>query len=90
MKATIVFILIFFAGLVQAQQSELISNTWYLQKMVSSNGVEVVAPNNPEVNSIPAIFNQTSMQTDVVTSFLGWILPGSTQPITNTTINYHE
>ena len=90
MKATIVFILIFFAGLVQAQQSELISNTWYLQKMVSSNGVEVVAPNNPEVNSIPAIFNQTSMQTDVVTSFLGWILPGSTQPITNTTINYDE
>lgn len=90
MKTTILFILIFFAGHTTAQQTELISNIWYLQKMVSSNGVEVIAPSNSEVSNIPAIFNQTNMQTDVVTSFFGWIFPGSTTAITNTTINYDE
>lgn len=92
MKTTIIFTLLLFAGLLKAQQADLMANTWYLQKMIGSNGTETAAPHNSEVSNIPATFNQTDMQTTVVTSFKGWIFPGTPEPpaITDTTIYYDE
>ncbi len=90
MKTITIFALLLIAGLLKVQQSDLMANTWYLQKMIGSNGTETAAPHNSEVSNIPATFNQTDMWTAVVTSFLGWVFPGAPEPITNTTLHYDE
>ncbi len=90
MKTITLFILIFFAGLLQAQQSDLVNNTWYLQKMISSNGIVTLPPNNSEVNVIQANFGETSMNTAVVNQFGAWTFPGPHIALTNTTIKYDE
>lgn len=91
MKTITLFIIFIFAGLfIKAQQSDLINNTWYLQKMISSNGIEILPPNNSEVNVIQANFGETLMNTSVVNQFGAWTFPGPHIAITNTTIQYDE
>ncbi len=87
----ILIIAVLFVGLfTKAQQTELTNNTWYLQKMISSNGTETFAPNNSEVSSIIANFGETSMTTSVVNQFGAYTFPGPHTALTNTTIMYDE
>lgn len=83
-------VFVIFAGLLQAQQTELINNTWYLKKMISGSGIETLAPNNAEVNNIQANFGETLMTTAVVNQFGAWTFPGPHIALTNTTIIYDE
>ena len=74
----------------KAQQTKLTSNTWYLQKMISSNATETLAPNNSEVSSVKANFGETQMTTSVVNQFAANIFPGPDIALTDTTIFYDE
>lgn len=62
------FILIIFliVGLItKAQQTELIENTWYLEKLVL-NGEEFLAPNNEEVSETIFLCQECESETNVV------------------------
>lgn len=90
MKFIYFFLLIVVGLFTKAQQSDLINNTWYLQKMIGSNGTEIPVPNNWEANNIKANFGVTSMTTTVVNQFGAWVFPGTPTAITNTTMLYDE
>lgn len=90
MKNLTIFLVLLIAQICKSQQADLLNNTWYLEKMVSSNGVVTPAPNNTEVTSVTAAFSQTGMQTSVVTTFQGYIFPGAPLPVTNSTLSYDE
>lgn len=88
MKHLYFFFFLTSALLLKAQQSNLTSHTWYLQKIIYSNGTESYAPKNAEVNNIPTNFGDTQMDTDVVNDFLAFKFGGNA--ITSTTISYDE
>ncbi|MGV8947717.1 MAG: T9SS type A sorting domain-containing protein [Lutibacter sp.] len=88
MKNLYFFFFLTSALLLKAQQSNLTSHTWYLQKIIYSNGTESIAPNNTEVTKIPTNFGDTQMDTDVVNDFLAFKFGGNA--ITSSTISYDE
>ncbi len=49
----------------KAQQTELIENTWYLEKLVL-NGEEFLAPNNEEVSKTIFLCQECESETNVV------------------------
>ena len=88
MKNLYFFFFLTTALFLKAQESDLKSHTWYLQKIIYSNGTETIAPNNTEVSNIPTNFGDTQMDTAVVNDFLAFKFGGSA--ITSTTISYDE
>ena len=83
MKTIYIIIATFYVGLfTKAQQSELINNTWYLQKMINSNGVEMLSPNNNEVNYVIANFGNSEMNTKVIYEFYGSLFGSGTGALT--------
>ena len=91
MKTIYIIIATFYVGLfTKAQQSELINNTWYLQKMINSNGAEMLSPNNNEVNYVIANFGNSEMNTKVIYEFYGSLFGSGTGALTDTTIIYDE
>ncbi len=58
MKKIILTILLIVGYSIQAQQQELIENTWYLEKIVFG-GDEFLTPNNEEVTQVPFFYFET-------------------------------
>lgn len=88
MRTITIFALFLVTGILKAQSLDLINNTWYLQKIIYSNGTETNAPNNTEVSNIPTNFGDTQMHTTVVNDFLAFKFGGNA--ITSTTMSYDE
>lgn len=59
MKTKLLFLFSIFALYLNAQNPALIGNTWYLTKLTLNN-VDYPAPNNSEVSSITASFDNTN------------------------------
>lgn len=88
MRTITIFALFLVTGILKAQSLDLINNTWYLQKIIYSNGTETNAPNNTEVSNIPTNFGDTQMHTTVVNDFLAFKFGGNA--ITSMTMSYDE
>ena len=73
MKSIYVLLLILAATKVQAQDTELINNTWYLQNLII-NGNDNIPTSNSEVSSITANFYLTEFFTSICDALSGSIV----------------
>lgn len=65
MRSFILIILLIVGLITKAQQTELIENTWYLEKLVIE-GEELLAPNNEEVSETKFLCQECESENNVV------------------------
>lgn len=89
MKLAYYILAFVFVGLLtKAQQFDIYNHTWYLQKLVNTNGNVSLAPNNTEVSSVIITFSDREMHTFVVDNFYGFKMGGNAA--TSATLLYDE